>query len=254
MRVALEVGLLLPETTVEISYTVLGADGNKYGPINLETLQGWLREGRVTGETQVLRSDLNAWYPAGSYSEVGMTNPQTAQPAAARLAAQPARTAASPVAVAYNPAATLAHSTDMAALEKRIRTGASWFYWIAAFSVINSIIAMSGSERSFFLGLSITQVLDAMAKAASGSGVVGLVVGILAAGVLVLFGVCAHKKQTWAFVVGTVLYGLDTILTLFVAIFAASMWIGVLIHAVAMFSFIAGLSANVKYNRLVRAS
>jgi hypothetical protein len=225
---------------VEITYTVLGTDGQQYGPIPLETLQSWLREGRVTAESQVLRSDLNAWYPAGSYSEVGVSNPLAAHPASsARPAGQPAR------------AATLAHSADLAALEKRIRTGASWFYWIAAFSVVNSVVAMTGSDRGFFLGLSITQLIDAFAK---GAGGVGLAVGVLAAGVLVLFGIFANKKQTWAFLVGTLLYGLDTLLTVFFALFSAAIWIGVAIHAWALFSFIVGLSANVKYNRLIRSA
>jgi hypothetical protein len=47
-------------------------------------------------------------------------------------------------------------------LEQRVKSGANWFYWIAALSVINSLAALSGSTWSFAIGLGFTGVLDAL--------------------------------------------------------------------------------------------
>ena len=41
-------------------------------------------------------------------------------------------------------------------LEKRFRTGANGFYWIAGLSVINSILWLRGSQTTFLMGLGIT--------------------------------------------------------------------------------------------------
>lgn len=57
---------------METTYTILGADGLQYGPINLSQLKIWISEGRITPTTQVLRSDINTWNPAAQYTELGL--------------------------------------------------------------------------------------------------------------------------------------------------------------------------------------
>jgi len=230
---------------METTYTIQGVDGQHYGPVTLENLQAWLREGRVTAGTQVLRSDLNAWHPAGSYSELGLAG----APAVRMTGPAAPGAAVSPVSV--NPERTLADSPEVADLERRIKNGASWFYWIAAFSVINSVVAMTGNGIGFALGLSITQFVDLFARGVAG---VGLAVGVLAAGGLVLLGIFAHRKQTWAFLVGVLLYGLDSALTVFFAVMSGSLWISVAIHAWALFSLVLGLRANLKYQQWLRGA
>src|SRR5438477_10996020 len=42
------------------------------------------------------------------------------------------------------------------------RSGANWFYWIAALSLLNSIIFFTGSNFSFFVGLGLTPLIDAL--------------------------------------------------------------------------------------------
>ena len=47
--------------------------------------------------------------------------------------------------------------------QNRLRSGANWFYWIAALSVINSVMMTTESSISFIFGLTATQIIDALA-------------------------------------------------------------------------------------------
>src|SRR5690349_8489985 len=127
---------------METTYTILGADGLQYGPINLGQLKIWIREGRITPETQVLRSDNNVWLAAVQYVELEM-------------AAAPAPIVGSPPSrgIAKNPV-----------LERQVRSGARWFFWIGGLSLINTLIAMSGRGLVFIVGLGMTQIIDGFAK------------------------------------------------------------------------------------------
>ena len=46
-------------------------------------------------------------------------------------------------------------------LERRVKSGANWFYWIAALSLVNSIIVMANGQWSFILGLGVTEIENA---------------------------------------------------------------------------------------------
>src|SRR5690242_671800 len=110
---------------MELSYTVRGADGNAYGPVTLEQITAWVREGRVQAQQGVKRSDMDHWSAAGGFSEL-----QAAFPPAAD------------VSVPVGDTATAAPNDPVA--ERHLRSGASWFYWIAGLSLVNSIAAVSG--------------------------------------------------------------------------------------------------------------
>jgi uncharacterized RDD family membrane protein YckC len=64
---------------MEINYKIIGGDGREYGPVTLDELKGWVRDGRVGRQTQILRSDLGNWLAASQYqelqSEIGMLKP-----------------------------------------------------------------------------------------------------------------------------------------------------------------------------------
>lgn len=145
-------------------------------------------------------------------------------------------------------AAAAGPAQDLDKLEKAHRSGANWFYWIAGLSVVNTVIQMMGSDRSFIVGLGITQVVDAIAKGvAEGAGggsigtvlrVLGLGLDVVVVGVFVLFGWQAGKKHGWAFVVGMVLYGLDGLLFLLL-----QDWLSAGFHAFALFGLWSGFSA-----------
>ena len=205
---------------MELTYTVRGDDGQEYGPATLEQLTGWAREGRVRAQQGVKRSDMQHWAAAGSFTElqsVFATNPA--------ITPQPLPAAA-------------AQSADPA-VERQMKSGASWFYWIAGLSLVNSIAAFSGSDWRFFLGLGITQIFDAIGtEISSGGKLVALLLDLMAAGIFILFGVFAHKRHSWAFIVGMVLFGLDGLIFLL-----ATEWLGFGFHVFALYCLFRGFSA-----------
>jgi hypothetical protein len=112
-------------------------------------------------------------------------------------------------------------------LRNRLRSGAHWFYWIAALSVVNSIVVLSHGEWSFFIGLGVTQVVDAIALSiveeapdlktiATASAIL---INLVAVTLCAVFGVLASRRKAWAFWVGMVLYALDGLLFLAVGDF-----------------------------------
>jgi hypothetical protein len=132
------------------------------------------------------------------------------------------------------------------ALESRVKSGANWFYWIAALSVINTVIILAGGNWSFIIGLGITQVADWIAVDAiqSGSNLQSIVIGLavlvdlIAIAVCIVFGVFANRKRTWAFVIGMVLYGLDGLLFL-----AVRDYLSIGFHIFALWCIYRGLRA-----------
>lgn len=117
---------------------------------------------------------------------------------------------------------------QQAVAEKQTQVGGDWFFWIAGFSVVNSLLAQFNANIHFVIGLGTTEVFDSGAlgvpKAAS------IVLDILAAGFYVLYGLFARKGARWAFIVGAVFYLLDGLLLL-----AAKDWLAVAFHAYALF-------------------
>ena len=56
--------------------------------------------------------------------------------------------------------------------ENVMKAGASWFLWVAGLSMVNSILALSGSGFRFIFGLGMAQVVDALAHQAGDTGLV----------------------------------------------------------------------------------
>lgn len=125
-------------------------------------------------------------------------------------------------------------------LEHRMKGGASWFYWIAGLSIINTVITLSGSHWHFLAGLGITEVIDYLATKTGNAGMlIAIVLDTLAAIVFIFFGVFANKRNTWAFVVGMTFYALDGLIILL-----AQSWISLLFHGFVLFQIFGGLRAG----------
>src|SRR5215216_5985551 len=132
----------------------------------------------------------------------------------------------------------------LAELTQRYRSGANWFYWIAALTIITSLIAFFGGGIRFLISLGLTQFIDALAaglapQLGGAVQVVGLVLDLLVTGVFVLFGYLANKKMLWAYVAGMVVFLLDGLLSL-----AFQDVIGVIAHAVVLFWLFRGFQAG----------
>lgn len=205
---------------MDANYTIRAVDGKEYGPVTLNDLTSWVREGRVDRETDLRRSGMDYWAKAGGFTEL-----QALFGAPPPLAA--ANTAPAGVGV------------EDPQLVSRLKSSASCFYWIASLSIINSVIALTGSDWRFIFGLGVTQVIDELGKHIGGGAVaVTIVLDVLVTGMFVCFGVFAHKRHLWAFIVGGVLFVLD-----FLLILLAGDWIGVAFHAWVLFSLFVGAKA-----------
>jgi len=210
---------------MDITYTMIGADGQQYGPVSGEKMQGWIREGRVTAATQVLRSDVKSWLAAAQYTELGLT------PAPQVPAGAPAASAAA------NPAAMVERFN----LERRIRSGAGWFFFIGAFSLVNSIVVMLG----------ITDIITAFSSTLGSAGMaVGLGLDLLVLGLFAMFGIFARKKHSWSFIAGMVCYALDGGLLLLLG----AQTMNLVFHGLGLFFMFTGLQANMKLKAIDRGA
>ena len=220
-------------TAMDITYKMIGADGQQYGPITRQQLMDWIREERVTGTTQILRSDVNSWLPASQYPELGVTQ------------AQPPAISTPPPISAGNATQVL----EVAGLERRIKSGAGWFFFIGAFSLVNSFMLMSGEGHRFLIGLGITDLIAMFSKSLGGSGMaIGVVLNLMVLAVFVVFGIFARKGHSWSFIAGMICYALDAGLFVLFNIQLGS----VVFHGIALVFMFLGLQANIKLKAMRR--
>ena len=142
------------------------------------------------------------------------------------------------------PAAPAAPYVDLEAVEKKLHRGANWFFWIAGLSLANTGMALGGSDRSFVLGLAVTQVADAFAKVMVERGGppslhhVAVGFDVLVAGLFVGAGLLARRRVAWVYAAGMALYLLDAALC---GVFQD--WMSLGFHALALFYLWSGFSA-----------
>lgn len=127
--------------------------------------------------------------------------------------------------------ASPAMPADVEELAQRVPgflSGARWFWWIAGLSAVNVALHLGHADVNFILGLAFTLVAHALFAAHVG---IALVVDALFIGGFWLIGRQAQKGQTWAFVVGGLIYLCDGLLYL-----KFEAWLAVAFHAYALFS------------------
>lgn len=139
---------------------------------------------------------------------------------------------------------------DKLKARNQLKSGAGWFFAIAGFSIVNSIIVFGGADWNFIIGLGITQVADgvavALAEQIGDTGkIIAFVFTLLVAGVFVLFGVYANKRHTWAFITGMLLYALDGLIFL-----AIKDWFSMGFHVFALFCIYGGYRAGKKLQQI----
>ena len=126
----------------------------------------------------------------------------------------------------------------------QLRGGANWFYWIAGFSAINSVIYIFGSPIAFLAGLGFTQLAEQLVDIGIENGlpsalkVVAIVLNFVVVAIFALFGYYANKRFSAAFIIGIVLYLLDGLLLLLLGIVLSAGF-----HAFALFFIIRGFLA-----------
>lgn len=133
------------------------------------------------------------------------------------------------------------------------RNGASWFFWLAGLSLINSLLGAFGASIRLIFGLGFTQVTDGFLAVAFEGGNTGLGVAFslaTTAAVASLFagiGFLSLRGFRLAYIGGLVLYVIDTIVLLGVAALLSA-WgdfaLDFLFHGFVLFQLIVGLTAR----------
>jgi len=112
-------------------------------------------------------------------------------------------------------------------------SAARWFWWIAGFSLVNTVLFFSGTQTNFMLGLGMTTLANAVfAKQLA----VALIVAGMAAAFFLVIGLQAQRERVWAFYLGLAVYVLDAFIFV-----TYEDWFPVVIHAVAIFYISKGL-------------
>lgn len=114
--------------------------------------------------------------------------------------------------------------------------GAKWFYWIAGFSVLNTMGVILKFNGTFVVGLGVNILFDIFAYNYQLFALYTLSF-IMSA----LFGVIGYfslKRYSWIYLAGIILYVLDTILCLYIRDFFMAGF-----HVVALFNLIKGFAA-----------
>lgn len=225
---------------MNLTYQIKAADGQIYGPASIEELKTWITQARVDGDTQLCRSDQQAWVPAHELPELGLTSSLPPPPPPPSVAPPAASAATVPISVGAQFDSAM---DDGSIFDPRIRDGANWFYWIGGFSLLNAVIWALGSDWGFALGLAIAGIFQGIGQGLVGDTVAGRGVGfalqLIPTGVTLALGWFAgQRRQRWAFILGMTGFVLDGLLYLL-----ASSVVGVLIHAYALFAIFKGFRA-----------
>lgn len=139
-------------------------------------------------------------------------------------------------------------------LEQQTSSGASWFYWIGALSLVNSIMTYTHSDWSFPIGLGMTQLVDAvvMAKPSQMASILGASIDAIAAGAFAAFGYFS-KSIPWLFIPGMVVYLLDTAVLGFIGFrLGQANWIEIGFHAFALYCLFRGYQSAVELDRILK--
>lgn len=113
-----------------------------------------------------------------------------------------------------------------------ILSDANWLWWIAALSLVNTVLIHSGSDTSFAIGLGFTLVVDAMFQ---GMKFVAFAIDLVAIGAIFALGWFARRGQLWAFITGAILYSIDALIYL-----PLKLWIAVGFHVLAVVFLVRG--------------
>ena len=118
--------------------------------------------------------------------------------------------------------------------------GANWFFWLAILSVINTLIVYQYQTPNTPIALAITQWLDGTSGGLSPTmSTRSLVINLLIAGALAVFGLLARRGSDLAFVLGIFLYAVDAML----AIGLRDVF-GFGVHLIGLFFLFKGLLAS----------
>ena len=104
-------------------------------------------------------------------------------------------------------------------IENKIKSRASLFFLIAGASISNLILLLADREGIYIIGLGTTYIIHGIGLEASKdlgnlAITIAFVFQFLVAGIFIIFGAFAIKGNSWAFIIGMILYALDGLIFL----------------------------------------
>ena len=125
-------------------------------------------------------------------------------------------------------------------IQNKIKKAANWFYWIAALSIINSILNFdTPSNIGFTAALGISQIVDGFIMDLYGSyHYYATIINVLISLVIAVIGYNARKANKTAFIIGLNVYALDGIL-----FFYYNIWINFAFHILVLYFIYQGIPA-----------
>jgi hypothetical protein len=243
-------------------------DEQTHGPFEAGQLGSLLARGHIEAQTPVWHEGLPDWITLGE-SELltGFNEVESAPaPVASTAVSTPVMAESAPVSpdsIRITPLARndlgdeLAHLSRPAAgdhelLASAARSGAHWFYWIAALSVINLVLNAVHSPVSLALGLGITDLIYYLSQDTAEDAilkmpphlVLGLEIGLIV--MTCALGWVSSLGYRYIFLLGILLIALDGLLFIF-PFFSV---VGLGVHAYAVYSMGLGLLALWKLKSL----
>ncbi len=131
-------------------------------------------------------------------------------------------------------------------LQQRVNGAAGWFFWIVGLSLIGSILHLSGSDLTFFLGLGITTVIDVFGRDSAGFAgkAIAFVVNLIPLGFYALMGFLGRRHRG-ALIAGAFFYFIDALIFLVV-----KDWISILVHGYVLYVLFRAIGAAGKIAKL----
>ena len=162
------------------SYKIRGADGQEYGPFQLEQIRQWITEGRVEKQSPVFVAGAKDWVLLETVPELAALLPPTPPPVISATAAKPKSDGGLNVIIPY----------------KNVR--ALTAYYLGVFSAI-PVLGLPLGLAAFILGI---LALRFRRKNPAAGGAVHAWIGILAGGfftlvylALIILVLCAYIRQ-----------------------------------------------------------
>lgn len=132
-------------------------------------------------------------------------------------------------------------------LNARMRSGISWFFWVAGLAVINTVMFYFTGALNFIVGLGASALVDGFSQTLANelpdpnstlTRLAGVAISIGIALIFVTFGWLGFKGYRRAVVVGMVLYAMDGLIFVW-----ARVWYGLVFHIFVLWGMWTGLRA-----------
>jgi hypothetical protein len=123
--------------------------------------------------------------------------------------------------------------------ERTVQNYATWLFIIAALSIVNFVVFLVGGDIHFVVGLAITEFIAAVTRATGTTLIIGAVITtVIFSGIFAACGIYGRQGKAWAFILGIVVYLLDTLLFLVVRD-----WLSIVFHIFVLYILLMGARA-----------